>query len=248
MAEGADADLASLMALAEPAAEAPPEDAPVVQPKKRSRWSGPVAQPAAQTEPTQVAMQLGQGINPALMQMAPALSSLFNRTDRAGAPPAGDSAVDALRRVHTMLGVGFGAARSEAVSSNQAVASNKETLEININDCRNKGMLTKKATQDDIQTTCNVSVRIGGRYKPPGDTSTDDQPLHLKVEADTPEDLVAAEEMIREMMGPNVSGTNEARTTTKTRCLLVARPAMWPSMMCSSTTYPARRSCVKPRL
>ena len=51
---------------------------------------------------------------------------------------------------------------------------------------------------------CNVQIRIGGRYKPPGDTSTDDPPLHLKIEADTPEQLMAAEEHVRGIMGPMV--------------------------------------------
>lgn len=47
-----------------------------------------------------------------------------------------------------------------------------------------------------------VSILIRGRYKPPGDSSTDEKPLHLHLEARTEEDMDRAESAIREIMGP----------------------------------------------
>ena len=174
----------------EPAAEAP---APAPEPtKKRRRWSEPVAQPADPPPalPGTTALSPGAGINPALIVMAPALSSLFNRpaaaqAAAANAPVDGSAhelAQDALRRVQQMVGGGGGVAEGGGLAGSGLAGgvATRETLEININECRNKGQLTKKATQEEITRECGVAIRICGRYKPPGDTSTDEPPLYLR--------------------------------------------------------------------
>ena len=183
--EPAPAPTESEAAPEEPAAE----PAAVAEPtKKRRRWSEPVAQPdppPALPGSTSggTAISPGAPINPALIMMAPALNSLFNRPAAAAAPVDGTAhgaAQDALRRVQQMIGGGVaGMAAGGGLAGD---ASTKETLEININDCSNKGQLTKKATQEDISRATGVSIRICGRYKPPGDTSTDDPPLYLRCE------------------------------------------------------------------
>ena len=192
---------------AAPAASAVSPGAGEEPKKKRKRWSDPEPQnnngatpPGANT----TTVVPPASINPALLSMAPALASMLGGSpDPAPAanPAISDAAADALRRVNGMLGF---AASTPLAGIAAAASSAIPHIEININDCSNKGTLTKKATQEEIRAACNVSVRIGGKYKPPGDTSTEEQPLHLRIEAANPDDLKKAEDMIREMMGPVV--------------------------------------------
>ncbi|EOD34647.1 hypothetical protein EMIHUDRAFT_228400 [Emiliania huxleyi CCMP1516] len=75
-------------------------------------------------------------------------------------------------------------------------------LDIDINDCKTKGALTRKQTHEEVTSQTGASIVIRGRYKPPGDTSTDERPLHLHLEADTQEAIERAEAILRELMGP----------------------------------------------
>lgn len=84
------------------------------------------------------------------------------------------------------------------------------TREIEINQSKNKAALTRKATHEQIFEATGTTVSIRGRYKPPGDTSTDERPLHLLLHAPTAEALDKAEAQLRELMGPPVSAAEAA--------------------------------------
>jgi hypothetical protein len=84
--------------------------------------------------------------------------------------------------------------------------------EIEINNCRNKATLTRKATHEQIREETGTVVMIRGRYKPPGDTSTDERPLHLLLQASSEAELEKAEERIRELMGPVLTPQPDAAT------------------------------------
>jgi hypothetical protein len=76
------------------------------------------------------------------------------------------------------------------------------TRELEINNARNKATLTRKATHEHILAETGTTVMIRGRYKPPGDTSTDERPLHLLLQARSVDALDQAEAALRELMGP----------------------------------------------
>lgn len=92
--------------------------------------------------------------------------------------------------------------------------SGQLTREVDINSCRNKAHLTRKATHEEICDATGVVVMIRGRYKPPGDTSTDERPLHLLLQGPTSEALDRAEERIRAIMGPASTDQTEAASGT----------------------------------
>jgi hypothetical protein len=189
---------------ADASAAARPE-AEEAAPKRRRRWEDAPAAPGATP-----------AIGSDLLAMAPALGSLVGAA--AGGPPLAAStapppaapieldeeatrrAQEAIRRVSSMM-AGGGAALA-GLAAPPAAASSGLELDIDINDSPRKGQLTRKATQEEISKTCGVGILIRGRYKPPGDTSTDERPLHLHITATSQEALEQAEAMIREIMGP----------------------------------------------
>ena len=176
-----------------------PEDGAGAPAKRRRRWedkkeSVPADLPSA-----------APAINPALVSLAPALG-LFAGTSTAVAantPPQIDDAVaqaarDAMNRVSGML-----------MGSHASQASTTFQLDVDINDSTKKGQLTKKQTQEDITKATGATILIRGRYRPPGDTSTDERPLHLHVEARSQEALDEAEKMISDIMGPVLQPSTE---------------------------------------
>lgn len=139
------------------------------------------------------------------MALAPSLSVFMNRpaATAPAAPPSDmqQAAAAAFRQVSQMLSAAPSATSADGAPAARD-ASSSLSIEIDINDCPKKGALTRRATQEEICKACSVAILIRGRYKPPGDTSTDDRPLHLHVQAQSQEALDRAEAMIRDLMGP----------------------------------------------
>lgn len=151
-------------------------------------------------------------ISPALVSLAPSLGFLVNggvagsSVQQAGIavdPAAAQAAQDAIRRVSDMLKSSNPAQAAGLAGGQPASLGDRPfQMDVDINDSSRKGHLTKKQTQEDIMKATGVSILIRGRYKPPGDSSTDEKPLHLHLEARTEEDMDRAESAIREIMGP----------------------------------------------
>jgi len=168
-------------------------------PRKRRRWdTGSAAAAPAPAAPA---------ISPALVSLAPSLGLLANGFSAASAPPAApvidevtaQAAQEAIRRVSSML-------KGSSQPQNALDASLSERpfqMDIDINDSSKKGQLTKKQTQEDISKSTGVIILIRGRYKPPGDITTEERPLHLHLQAKTQEALDMAEAAIRDIMGPS---------------------------------------------
>ena len=74
-------------------------------------------------------------------------------------------------------------------------------LDIDVNDSPRKGMLTRKQTHEEIAKSTGVNILVRGRYRPPGDLTTTDRPLHLHIEADDQESLDKAHERVKQLMG-----------------------------------------------
>eukprot|EP00002_Diphylleia_rotans_P006203 TRINITY_DN1553_c0_g4_i1.p1 TRINITY_DN1553_c0_g4~~TRINITY_DN1553_c0_g4_i1.p1 ORF type:complete len:572 (+),score=85.24 TRINITY_DN1553_c0_g4_i1:47-1762(+) len=73
--------------------------------------------------------------------------------------------------------------------------------EIDINDSRSRIILTKGATQQEIQRQSGASVITRGRYKPPGDTSNStERPLYLHISSEKEEAVLKAVEIIEKYM------------------------------------------------
>ena len=132
----------------------------------------------------------GLSVSPALAALAPALSLLSPQQPAASAPPPAppaastplvvdaatqQAAQEAVRRMNALLTGGGGADGS----------ASGIFAEVDINHSTKKGLLTKKATQEQIGKETGASVLVRGRYKPPGDTSNDERALHLHVQAET---------------------------------------------------------------
>ncbi|KAG8465607.1 hypothetical protein KFE25_002914 [Diacronema lutheri] len=94
------------------------------------------------------------------------------------------------------------AARLLAPGGALALPAPALSREIEINQSKNKAALTRKATHEQIHQATGTTVSIRGRYKPPGDSSTDERPLYLLLSAPTVDALDKAEEQLRELMGP----------------------------------------------
>ncbi|CAG8800236.1 8935_t:CDS:2, partial [Racocetra persica] len=95
---------------------------------------------------------------------------------------------------------------SENGSSEDSKASKKDsdlefTHDITINDCKNRYLLTKGATQQQIQKETGADVTTRGKYYPDKLLATEkDPPLYLHVTASTKEALNAAINKISELM------------------------------------------------
>ncbi|KAJ3362147.1 hypothetical protein GGF32_006432 [Allomyces javanicus] len=75
------------------------------------------------------------------------------------------------------------------------------TEDVDINDCRNRYLLTKSSTQQDIKRDSGADITTRGKYFPDrSKASTMEPPLHLHVSATTREALDKALDMIRELM------------------------------------------------
>lgn len=86
-------------------------------------------------------------------------------------------------------------------SGNEEVSKPLLVRTVNINDLRNKYLLTKPDTQEKISKETNTKVTTGGRYYPDSSLSTEaNPPLHVRVEADNEEALEKALEKIDELI------------------------------------------------
>ena len=187
----------------EPQVTEPPATEPqAAEPQKRRRRWGDIDVSASSSavEAESSSPAAASSISPALVALAPSLG--FLAAAKSTPAPAIDESVaqkaqEAMRRVSDLL-----KGSSTAAASGAAVATTGFELDIDINDSSRKGQLTKKQFQDDVAQSTGATILIRGRYKPPGDTSTDERPLHLHLQAKSQEDLDKAEAMIREVMGP----------------------------------------------
>jgi Trp operon repressor len=83
----------------------------------------------------------------------------------------------------------------------QAVTFESFTEDIDINDCRNRYLLTKSQTQQEIKKDTGADITTRGKYFPDrSKASAMDPPLHLHLSASTKEVLDKAVQVIREMM------------------------------------------------
>lgn len=86
-------------------------------------------------------------------------------------------------------------------SGNEEVSKPVLVRTVNINDLRNKYLLTKPDMQEKISKETNTKVTTGGRYYPDSSLSTEaNPPLHVRVEADNEEALEKALEKIDELI------------------------------------------------
>lgn len=183
---------------------APGANEAAVPAKRRRRWEDPAP---ATAPPAPV-------IDPSLTAIAPSLNFLVSKSGAVPSPvqaPSLDAASqqaaqDAIRRMSDML---KGNAPLQSTGLMAAGTTALLQLDIDINDSTRKGQLTKKQTHEDITKATGASILIRGRYRPPGDTSTEERPLHLHLEARSQEELDAAEAIIREIMGPMAPLTEE---------------------------------------
>ena len=152
------------------------------QPRKRRRWGAAAPAEAAPAAP---------------QAQAPAASNPEEAARVAAAAAAAAAAAVASLRLPGLVGGGGGGG---GVAS--GLLAGRPFLDIDINDCKTKGALTRKQTHEEVTSQTGASIVIRGRYKPPGDTSTDERPLHLHLEADTQEAIERAEAILRELMGP----------------------------------------------
>ena len=193
--------------LIEPVVDEPAAVQPV--PKRRRRWEDAKPEPA----PAPAAPVTGvASLDPALLSMAPALGMVIGGPAPQAAPPVIDDAVaqaaqDAIRRMSGMLG---GALQQQQRATGSLEPAAAFQLDIDINNSTRKGQLTKKQFQDEVTRETGAGIKIGGRYQPPGDTSSEERPLHLHIDAKSQESLDAAEAMIRDIMGPAPPSAEDA--------------------------------------
>ncbi|KAM0791075.1 hypothetical protein ACM66B_004366 [Microbotryomycetes sp. NB124-2] len=127
------------------------------------------------------------------------------KTDDAAAPEGGQGALDAAAQVAARLSAQY-APKSTASSGvyvkDQREASDPEFVkDIEINDMRNRYVLTKGSTQSQILADTGANVQSKGLWYPDKTMATDkDPPLYLHITADTAEKLQKGVEAVEKLM------------------------------------------------
>lgn len=97
-------------------------------------------------------------------------------------------------------------------NSAEAAPSNTFSTKVDINDLRNKYLLTKTETQFQIRHDTGANIFTRGRYYPDKSIATEHAPaLHLFVEADNQESLDKAIEQINELIAKDMGSLVDER-------------------------------------
>ncbi|KAK4046242.1 hypothetical protein OIV83_006221 [Microbotryomycetes sp. JL201] len=132
------------------------------------------------------------------------------KTDGAAELEGGQDALDAAAQVAARLSAQYApkAASGGVYVKDQREASDPEFVkDIEINDMRNRYVLTKGSTQQQILADTGANVQSKGLWYPDKSMATDkDPPLYLHITADTAEKLQkgveAVEKLIEQELGP----------------------------------------------
>uniref|UniRef100_A0A1X7TKY4 KH homology domain-containing protein 4 n=1 Tax=Amphimedon queenslandica TaxID=400682 RepID=A0A1X7TKY4_AMPQE len=163
-----------------------------VKKKRRSKWD----QPAAPPDDTNSSASTSDKVDPSV------------------------SAACAAARINAMLEAKgkINKMALDVSTSNVGVSKEVPPAEIEINDSEARGILTKGPTLSEISRGTGAAVSVRGRYMTPAEkanSTTDDRPLYLSVQAPNQSFINAAVQKIRNIMYQSECGSPNNLLATK---------------------------------
>uniref|UniRef100_A0A1X7SLE2 KH homology domain-containing protein 4 n=1 Tax=Amphimedon queenslandica TaxID=400682 RepID=A0A1X7SLE2_AMPQE len=180
-----------------------------VKKKRRSKWD----QPAAPLDDNSSSSSTNDKVDPSVSAACAAA--------RINAMLEAKGKINKMVLVGVTLGVVLEYSSLKALdvsASNVGVSKEVPPAEIEINDSEARGILTKGPTLSEISRGTGAAVSVRGRYMTPAEkanSTTDDRPLYLSVQAPNQSFINAAVQKIRNIMYQSECGSPNNLLATK---------------------------------